>query len=79
MRNELKKKVSVLEEKINRLELDKTIKEQELCAPEVCRAPGKIKTLNQELGMISRELKGLYENWHSLAQQLDDVDIERFN
>ncbi|HLA29354.1 MAG TPA: ABC-F family ATP-binding cassette domain-containing protein [Syntrophales bacterium] len=74
MRSDLKKKVSAVEEKVNRLEREKIVKEQELCAPEVCRAPGKIKTLNRELMTISRELEELYENWHGLAQQLDDID-----
>ena len=74
MRSDLKKKVLVMEEKVNRLEGEKAAKEQELCDPEVCKSPGKIRTLNQELRTISRELEGLYENWHGLSQQLDDVD-----
>ena len=74
MRSDLKKKVLVVEEKVNRLEGEKAAKEQELCNPEVCKAPGKIRTLNHELRTISRELEGLYENWHGLAQQLDDID-----
>jgi len=74
MRSDLKKKVSAVEEKVNRLEGEKAAKEQELCDPEICKGAGKIRTLNQELKMISHELEGLYENWHGLSQQLDDVD-----
>ncbi len=74
VRSDLKKKVSAVEEKAIRLEEEKAAKEKELCEPEVCKAPGKIKELNQELKMISRELEGLYEQWHNLTQELEDLD-----
>ena len=73
-RSDLKKKVSAMEEKVHRLETEKAVREKELCDPEACRVPGKIKTLSQELGMISGELEGLYENWHRLAQELEALD-----
>jgi ATP-binding cassette subfamily F protein 3 len=73
-RSDLKKKVSEMEETVHRLETEKAVREKELCDPEACRVPGKIKTLSQELGVISRELEELYESWHRLAQELEALD-----
>ena len=73
-RGELKKKVTALEERVNWLEQEKAARESELCKPEVCRAPEKIKLLNKELVAISQELKVLYDDWHGLARQLEELD-----
>lgn len=74
LRHDLQKKVSLLEENVHRLENKKAAKEMELCEPSTCRVPGKIKLLNQELRAISRDLEGLYDHWHSLVQQLENID-----
>jgi ATP-binding cassette, subfamily F, member 3 len=73
-RGDLKKKVAVLEERVGLLEGERAAREQELCKPEVCRLPGKIKLLNQELIALSQELNGLYHEWHNLAEELEGID-----
>jgi len=71
---DLRKEVTALEAQVHRLEKEKAAREMELCAPETCRAPERIKALNQELRAISRELEGSYENWHRLAEQLESLE-----
>jgi ATP-binding cassette subfamily F protein 3 len=73
LRQDLKKKVTQLETQVHRIESEKAAREKELCEPETCKSPGRIKLLNQELRSLSRELEGLYENWHGLAQQLEEI------
>ncbi len=66
--------MTALEERVNWLEQEKAARESELCKPEVCRTPEKIKLLNKELVAISQELKVLYDDWHGLARQLEELD-----
>ena len=73
LRQDLKKKVTQLETQVHQMESEKAVREKELCEPETCKSPGRIKLLNQELRSLSRELEGLYENWHGLAQQLEEI------
>jgi ATP-binding cassette subfamily F protein 3 len=73
LRQDLKKKVTQLETQVHQMESEKAVREQELCEPETCKSPGRIKLLNQELRTLTRELEGLYENWHGLAQQLEEI------
>jgi ATP-binding cassette subfamily F protein 3 len=73
LRHDLKKKVTQVETQVHRIESEKAAREKELCEPETCKSPGRIKLLNQELRSLSRELEGLYENWHGLAQQLEEI------
>jgi ATP-binding cassette, subfamily F, member 3 len=73
MRSDLKKKAASLEEKVRLLEGEKAVREKQLCDPDICRMPGKIKTLSQELKAISLELEGLYEGWHNLEQQMEEL------
>jgi ATP-binding cassette subfamily F protein 3 len=70
----LKKEAAAVEEKVIRLEEEKTAMEKELCEPETNKSPGRIKLLNQELRTLTRELEGLYDCWHSLVQQMEDTD-----
>ncbi|MFZ3114250.1 MAG: ABC-F family ATP-binding cassette domain-containing protein [Syntrophales bacterium] len=80
-RGDLKQKVAVLEERVALLEGQRAAKEKELCEPAACRAPGKIKALNQELIAISRKLNAFYDDWHALTEELEgfDVTIEQNN
>ena len=73
LRQDLKKQVLELETQVHQRETERTAREKELCEPETCKSPGRIKLLNQELRTLSRELEGLYENWHDLAQQLEEI------
>ena len=73
LRQDLKKKVTQLETQVHQMESEKAVREKELCEPETCKSPGRIKLLNQELRTLTRELEGLYENWHGLAQQLEEI------
>jgi ATP-binding cassette, subfamily F, member 3 len=79
LRSDMKNKITSVEEKVNLLETEKAAKEKELCEPEVCKTPGKIKELNQELRFISRELEKLYEHWHNLAQQWEEMETAGFD
>ncbi len=73
LRQDLKKKVTLVETQVHHLESEKAAREQELCEPETCKSPGRIKLLNQELRTLTRELEDLYENWHGLAQELEEI------
>jgi ATP-binding cassette subfamily F protein 3 len=73
LRQDLKNKVTLVETQVHQLESEKAAREKELCEPETCKSPGRIKLLNQELKTLIGELEGLYENWHGLAQQLEEI------
>jgi len=75
----LRKEEAAVEEKVVRLEEEKTAREKELCEPETCKIPGRIKLLNQELRTISLELEDLYDHWHSLSQELEDIESANFD
>ena len=79
VRATLRKEEAAVEEKVVRLEEEKTAREKELCEPETCKIPGRIKLLNQELRTISLELEDLYDHWHSLSQELEDIESANFD
>lgn len=74
LRRERQKEVSAMEAEAQRLEEDKAACEMELCEPETSRNPGRIKNLNQELQALARKLEALYERWHQLAEELEDIE-----
>ena len=66
-----KNELSVVEDRIARLEEKRKKNEQTLCEPGIHREPQKIKRLNQEMLDASKELETLYSDWDDLTEKLE--------
>jgi ATP-binding cassette subfamily F protein 3 len=73
-RSAFRREAAAVEEKVVRLEEEKTEMEKEICEPSTRKIAGRIKLLNERLKTVSRELEELYENWDNLTRQLEDID-----
>jgi ATP-binding cassette subfamily F protein 3 len=70
---DLKNELTVMEDRIARMEEKKAETESVLCAPDIHREPHKIKQLNKELADITRELEPLYAAWDRMTAGMETV------
>ncbi|SEM24155.1 ATP-binding cassette, subfamily F, member 3 [Syntrophus gentianae] len=76
IRSALKKELSTLEKSITSLEEKKGTLEATLCTPEIYRNPEQLKTLQQDLHGINRDLQQSYTDWDDLTEKMEAMENE---
>jgi ATP-binding cassette subfamily F protein 3 len=72
IKNNLKKELAAVEEKIAHLETGKTALEKSLCDPQTHRDSVKIKELTIEFKAVENELTAAYALWTDLSCRLEE-------